>query len=58
MLLAHRGDVWPMLLTMSLSGLMKPGRTPDKPNEYMLMYVDSEEYKPKDWHSYLFGEYL
>ena len=41
-----------MLLTMSLSGLMQPG----VPNEYMLLYVDREEYKPKDWNTYMFGE--
>uniref|UniRef100_A0A2P2I7Y6 Guanylate cyclase n=1 Tax=Hirondellea gigas TaxID=1518452 RepID=A0A2P2I7Y6_9CRUS len=50
--LAHRVEVWQMLLTMSLSGLMKPGVK----NEYMLIYVDREEYKPTDWVTYMFDK--
>ena len=41
-----------MLLTMSMSGLMQSGVT----NEYMLLYVDREEFKLEDWNTYKFGQ--
>lgn len=49
----HRNLVNKLLSVMSMTGMFPPG---PGPKEYLLLYIEKEEYNPGDWLEYIWGD--
>ncbi|XP_068223707.1 receptor-type guanylate cyclase Gyc76C-like isoform X4 [Palaemon carinicauda] len=52
--IGHRGQVQEILTVMAMTGIFKSN--PKEPNEYLLLFVDREEYRSDDWPTYIWDE--
>ncbi|XP_069939156.1 receptor-type guanylate cyclase Gyc76C isoform X4 [Cherax quadricarinatus] len=49
--IGHRNEVNHLLTVMAMTGIF----TPREIKEYLLLFVEREEYVPNTWHSYIWG---
>ncbi|XP_066986545.1 receptor-type guanylate cyclase Gyc76C-like isoform X3 [Macrobrachium rosenbergii] len=52
--IGHRGQVQEILTVMAMTGIFNSN--PSEQNEYLLLFVDREEYRSDDWPTYIWDE--